>query len=248
MTLSYLAPPGSGEPPLGYGVLGLVALMTRLRRDCPWDAEQTHLSLAKHLIEETFETVDAIEAGSDDDLIEELGDVLLQVVFHAEIGRCEHKFDIDTVAGRVTEKLIARHPFVFGDAQLPSDMMATWEGAKRTEKHRDSALDGIADSMSSLARAAKVATRLSDMHIDDALVPPTAGETDQAFEGSASIDVATRQDDQVGASPNQSLDAAEVGRGLLALVVAAVKSGVDPDQALRMATREWEQYLRDSGV
>jgi len=207
---------------LGSSLLRLVEIMTRLRRECPWDAEQTHRSLAKHLIEETAETVDAIESGSTPDLIEELGDVLLQVMFHAEIGREDGLFDIDTVANGISEKLIARHPFIFADAAVPTDMMATWEGAKRTEKQRQSALDGIADSLSSLSRAAKVATRLNDIHSDD------------AFAG-------------LGASASQ-LDAAEVGDGLLRLVTQAVRAGIDPDQALRDATRQWEQRVRQAGI
>jgi len=200
---------------IGDGLLRLAALMARLRRDCPWDAEQTHRSLAKHLIEETAETVDAIEAGSDADLIEELGDVLLQVMFHAEIGRTEGRFDIDTVADGIVEKLIARHPFVFADDAVPADMMATWEGAKQLEKHRASALDGIAESLPTLARASKVATRLRDTHTT--VAPPLDAGDD---------------------------DAAVVGRCLLGDVIQAVQAGIDPDQALRDATREWERAVR----
>jgi len=205
---------------LGDGLLRLVALMARLRRDCPWDAEQTHRSLAKHLIEETAETVDAIESGTDADLVEELGDVLLQVMFHAEIARTQGRFNIDDVANTVTEKLIARHPYVFGDDAPPTDMMATWEDAKRVQKQRNSALDGIADSLPTLARAAKVATRLRDTHKDGAL---------------EFLDGVTDNDNQIGYQ-------------LLALVTQAVQSGVDPDQALRDATRNWERQVRDAGV
>jgi len=208
---------------LGGGLLRLVALMARLRRDCPWDAQQTHKSLVKHLIEETAETVDAIEAGTDADLVEELGDVLLQVMFHAEIAREQGRFNIDDVANTVTEKLIARHPYVFEDAALPTDMMATWEGAKREQKHRDSALDGIADALPTLARAAKVATRLRDTHTDEAL-----GMLGDVAEDDAASDV--------------------VGRQLLTLISRAVQDGIDPDQALRDATRAWEQQVRASGL
>lgn len=211
-----------GDDTLGDDLPTLVALMARLRRDCPWDAEQTHRSLAKHLIEETAETLDAIEAGSDDDLKEELGDVLLQVVFHAEIARQQGRFDIDDVADAVTGKLIARHPYVFADAAMPTDMMATWEGAKQRQKQRASALDGIADAMPSLARAAKVATRLRDIHALPDL--STADESPSADSTSA------------------------VGQTLLRLVAQAVQAGIDPDQALRDATRTWEDHLRESGI
>ena len=213
---------------LGTGLLRLVALMARLRRDCPWDAEQTHRSLSKHLIEETAETVDAIESGSDDDLVEELGDVLLQVMFHAEIARQDGRFDIDAVAGAVTDKLIARHPFIFADDALPTDMMATWEGAKRAQKQRTSALDGIADALPTLARAAKVATRLRDTHAESVLPSGT--------------------DYPSGTDTPPGTDATAVGEALLALVIGAVQAGVDPDQALRDATRAWERRVRDAGV
>ena len=204
---------------LGDALPRVVALMARLRRDCPWDAEQTPRSLAKHLIEETAETVDAIESGSDADLVEELGDVLLQVVFHAEIAREEGRFDIDDVADDLVTKLIGRHPWVFGDDAAPSheNMMATWEGAKQVAKKRDSALDGIADALPTLARSAKVATRLRDNHVDSAM-----GLLDE------------HPDD--------------FGGRLLALVVEAIQAGVDPDQALRDATRIWEQKVRAAGA
>jgi len=208
---------------LGEHLRDVVAIMARLRRDCPWDAEQTHRSLTKHLLEEAAETVDAIEAGSDADIVEELGDVLLQVVFHAEIARREGRFDIDAVAGALVDKLVSRHPWVFGDRSAPSDMMASWEGAKKTAKQRESALDGIPDALPSLARAAKVATRLRDTHTDDAL--SMLGEPDAS-------------DDP----------AALAGRQLLEQVIAAVEQGVDPDQALRDATRAWETAVRQAGL
>jgi len=200
---------------LGEALTRVVALMARLRRDCPWDAEQTPRSLVKHLIEETAETVDAIESGTDADLVEELGDVLLQVVFHAEIARGEERFNIDDVANTLVTKLIGRHPWVFGDDAAPThdNMMATWEGAKKVAKKRDSNLDGIADALPTLARAAKVATRLRDNHAD------------------AALELVDGQPDDFGAR-------------LLALVVEAVQAGADPDQALRDATRAWEQKVR----
>jgi XTP/dITP diphosphohydrolase len=161
----------------------LVAVISRLRRDCPWDAEQTHLTLVKHLVEETGETVDAIEAGSAADLREELGDLLIQVCFHAEIARTDAQFNIDDVIAGVTNKLIARHPWVFGDSETPDDMMASWEAGKRAEKQRASALEGIPDAMNAVARAAKVVTRVRDVHLDVPLddAPITAAEAGQAL-------------------------------------------------------------------
>lgn len=134
-------------------------VMAELRRSCPWDAEQTHRSLVPYLIEEIGEVVDAIEAGDSADMQEELGDLLLQVYFHAEIANETGQFDIDQVAEGICDKLIRRHPHVFTDAGLPEDLHATWEAQKRAEKGRTSALDGIATSMDPLSRGAKVISR-----------------------------------------------------------------------------------------
>ena len=137
----------------------LAEVMTRLRVECPWDAEQTHRSLVRYLVEETGEVVDAIEAGTDADLREELGDLLLQVYFHAEIARTEGRFDIDDVARGITDKLVDRHPYVFSDDEVPDDLNATWEARKRRAKGRTSSLDGIPHQVSAMTRAAKVVSR-----------------------------------------------------------------------------------------
>lgn len=137
----------------------LAEVMTRLRVECPWDAKQTHRSLVRYLVEETGEVVDAIEAGTDADLQEELGDLLLQVYFHAEIARTEGRFDIDDVARGITDKLVERHPYVFSDDEVPDDLNATWEERKRREKGRTSSLDGIPHQVSAMTRAAKVVSR-----------------------------------------------------------------------------------------
>ncbi|MCC2593589.1 MazG family protein [Tessaracoccus sp. OS52] len=133
--------------------------MSRLRTDCPWDAQQTHESLLNHLIEETSEVVDAVEAGDDEDLREELGDVLLQVYFHAQIATDEGRFTIDDVAAGIADKLIRRHPHVFAQADAPTDIHGSWERAKQQEKGRRSAVEGIAESLSSVARLHKVVSR-----------------------------------------------------------------------------------------
>lgn len=137
----------------------LAEVMTRLRVECPWDAEQTHRSLVRYLVEETGEVVDAIEVGADTDLREELGDLLLQVYFHAEIARTEGRFDIDDVARGITDKLVDRHPYVFSDDEVPDDLNATWEERKRRAKGRTSSLDGIPHQVSAMTRAAKVISR-----------------------------------------------------------------------------------------
>lgn len=184
--------------------------MHRIRRECPWDAEQTHRSLVKHLIEETAEVVDVIEAAPDDasivdaDLREELGDLLLQVFFHSEIAAQQGRFDLGDVAGDVCDKLERRHPWVFAGEDNPDDMMGTWEAAKRAEKQRQSALDGIPVSLPTLARAAKVVARARHVHLDVAMA-------------------------------DEPITARQVGAQILQLVQRAQASGIDADQATRDA-------------
>src|SRR3954452_15138955 len=133
--------------------------MHRLRRDCPWDAQQTHASLVPYLVEESCEVVEAIEAGTAADLREELGDLLLQVVFHSELTAEEGAFDLQAVAAGITDKLVARHPHVFAADEVPADLHATWEQRKAVEKSRASALDGIPERLSALSRAGKILSR-----------------------------------------------------------------------------------------
>ncbi|MGK2310469.1 MazG family protein [Cutibacterium sp. V947] len=157
----------------------LVAVMARLRDECPWDRSQTHRSLVTYLVEETGEVVDAIEAGTDDDLVEELGDLLLQVVFHARIAEEEGVFNIDEVVGGIVAKLVTRHPYVFSDEDVPEDLDAAWEARKAAAKGRISSLDGIAHSLSSVARSAKVISRARSRGVDVELPekPITAEQT-----------------------------------------------------------------------
>ncbi len=136
-----------------------VSVMRRLRAECPWDAAQTHRSLVTYLVEETGEVVEAIEAGTDADLLEELGDLLLQVVFHATIAEERGAFTLDEVAAQVADKLIARHPYVFAAAEVPADLTGSWEQRKAVEKGRASSLDGIPQRLSALSRAAKIISR-----------------------------------------------------------------------------------------
>ncbi len=134
-------------------------IMVDLRDRCPWDAEQTHASLLNHLVEETAEVVDAVETGTDDDLREELGDLLLQVYFHARIAEQEGRFSLEDVARVISDKLVRRHPHVFADEDVPDDMWQSWEERKRAEKGRTSALEGIAGSLNVVPRIQKVISR-----------------------------------------------------------------------------------------
>lgn len=195
------------------GLERLAGVMHAIRRGCPWDAQQTHASLVTYLVEETAEVVEAIETGSGDaHLAEELGDLLLQVFFHAEIAAEAGRFTLDEVASGIADKLVARHPYVFTDAAVPDDLNASWERRKRDEKGRSSALDGL-PPLATLARAGKVVSRARHHGVRIEL-------------------------------PDAPVTAGQVGDGVLALVARAQASGVDADQAVRVAVRALEDAVR----
>ncbi|WP_327367834.1 nucleoside triphosphate pyrophosphohydrolase [Streptomyces sp. NBC_01217] len=164
--------PGSYDLP-GARFLDLVQVMDRIRIECPWTSQKTHKGLAKYAIEEAYELVEAIEDGDRDELREELGDVLLQVVFHARIAEEDENgpFSVDDVAATLVEKLIHRHPHVFGDesAETPQDVHAHWLRTKAIEKQRDSVTDGVPLGQPGLALAAKLAGRVRTAGLDVAL-------------------------------------------------------------------------------
>ncbi|MFG2589012.1 nucleoside triphosphate pyrophosphohydrolase [Streptomyces sp. NPDC048438] len=164
--------PGSYDLP-GARLLDLVQVMDRVRLECPWTSQKTHEGLAKYAIEEAYELVEAIEDGDREELREELGDVLLQVVFHARIAQedQEEPFGIDDVAATIVEKLIRRHPHVFGDetAETPEDVHAHWLRTKAIEKQRESVTDGVPLGQPGLALAAKLGSRARAAGLDAAL-------------------------------------------------------------------------------
>jgi XTP/dITP diphosphohydrolase len=204
------------------GLTELVAMVARLRAPggCPWDAEQTHESLVQYLVEESWELIDAIESGDRDEMIEELGDVLYQVLFHADIAAhtAGEDFDIQDVAAHMTAKMVSRHPHVFGGdrtAETADDVVSFWDELKADEKpHRTSVLDGIPRGMPALALAQKVLGKAAkvDVRVTDAHEPPTTEE--------------------------------ELGRTLLALVASARSQGLDAERALRHAVRGLEEDVR----
>ena len=200
----------------------LVAVLERLRAPggCAWDREQTHESLVQYLIEETWELVDAIETGDRDELIEELGDVLYQVVFHADIAAEAGRFTLEDVAAHMTAKMIGRHPHVFGNAvaETADDVMAVWDDLKKTEKpHRTSVLDGIPQRMPALALADKLLGRAHKVGLIDATLPGAVNVADED----------------------------ELGPLLLAIVASAKANGLDSERALRSALRGLQQEIRE---
>ncbi len=195
---------------------------------CPWDAEQTHASLVTYLIEEAHELAEAIEAGTEDDVREELGDVLLQVLFHAEIARGEGRFDIGDVARGLSAKMQSRHPHVYGDVSVAGadDVVANWDELKRAEKpERESALDGIPQGLPALARAGKVLSRAAKRGIT-VPAPVVSAQASSAV------------------SPAEISSEAELGEQLLALARAGYDAGFDAERAVRAAVRALEQSIR----
>ncbi len=205
------APPSDAAPPSDSALLELVEIMARLRAECGWKAAQTHRTLAKHLLEESYEAVEAIETldgeGGFEHLREELGDVLLQVYLHAAIAAQAGEFDIEDVARGLREKMLRRNPHVFGDVEEtdPARINETWEAVKAAEKQRADVLDGIPLQLPALSRAAKVLDRLERSGIE--------------------------------LNPSDPDDPNNLGDRLLALVAEARRTGVDPEQALRDAVR-----------
>ncbi len=168
-------PPSARLAPVSQ-VLGIMAAL-RAPDGCPWDREQDHQTLRWHAVEEAYELIDAIEAEDEPELVEELGDLLLQVVFHAQLGRERGTFDFDTVCRRLVEKLVRRHPHVFGEVTVKDvdQVWANWEQIKRAEKagsvrERKSALDGVPRHLPALQRAQKLLKKAGKAGL--APVPP----------------------------------------------------------------------------
>jgi XTP/dITP diphosphohydrolase len=170
-------PPDEGSPQVQRSSLvELVELMARLRRECGWKAAQTHRSLARYLLEESYEVLEALDSGDAAHLREELGDLLLQVYFHAAIAAEDGLFDIEDVAGDLAAKLVRRNPHVFGDVQAtdPAEIDATWQAIKQAEKQRTDPLEGIPEALPALLRASKVLDRLEQAGRPVAVDPESA--------------------------------------------------------------------------
>lgn len=211
------------------GVAKLVAVMDILRSPggCPWDAEQTHNSLLEYLIEESHELIEAIETGNRIDLREELGDVLLQVVFHARIAMEDESdpFNLDEVAEITADKLMSRHPHVFADqlANTAQDVEAIWHQQKMQEKGRKSLLDGIPRTLPALMLATKILKRTKQYQID----------IHSIISSETKVKIKTSD---------------EIGKALFDLVKIAREHKIDPEAALRQAIREYEDKVLEIEV
>jgi len=217
----------------------LVELMARLRAPggCPWDREQTHRTLKKYMVEEAYEACDAIDSGSDAAIAEELGDVLLQVVFHAQIGSEEERFTIADVLDAINTKLVSRHPHVFGDLNLENSdqVLKHWEVLKKKEKaERESILDGIPRDLPALMKAHRIQDRVARVGFDwekiedvFAKVREELREFEEACYG--------KKDDEIEE---------ELGDLLFSLVNVARYLEKDPEEALDRTIRKFQKRFR----
>ena len=259
LTCCYI--PGLGSP-VGSELVRFHELARTLRERCPWDREQTHGSLVQYLLEETYEVVDAIaaldpdDASTDDDLVEELGDLLYQIEFHATIAEQEGRFTMADVARQVHDKLVRRHPHVFApegaalvEVAGAADVVANWDAIKRDEKQRSSVFEGVPTSQPSLAyahavqrRAAKLGFDWPDVH---GAVPKIAEETAEVLEAARLAETSGDRSEVTG----------ELGDLLFAVVNVARHLGVEPESALRGAAQKFrsrfegvEHLARDRGI
>ena len=210
-----------------------VAIVKRLRLECPWDKEQTHESLAAPLIEEAYETVQAIEENDISDLRKELGDLLLHVVFHAVIGEEQDEFSLTEVIRSETEKLIYRHPHIFQDAVVTSgeDVKRNWEQLKRAETGRTSILDGVPTAMPALQRATRLQERAATVGFD---WPTEAGVLDKIKEEFDEFSHATEAHEKED----------EFGDILFSLVNYSRHQKIDAERALRKAADKFDARFR----
>jgi XTP/dITP diphosphohydrolase len=230
----------------GARLLDLVTVMETLRRECPWDRKQTHESLVPYLLEESYEVLDAIETGDLAALREELGDVLMQVAFHAVVAAertGETSFTIDDVAAGIVEKLVRRHPHVFGSVTVADadEVNENWEKIKKTERGEEASIfHGVPMGQPALALAAQLQRRADRADFPESLTGSlTEPPTDTTTPTSAPADAAT---------PADTVTSGEIGAELFALVRRAREAGLDPEAELRAYSRlfrnrvqEWEQ-------
>jgi MazG family protein len=223
----------------------LLKVMARLRSPtgCPWDREQSHMTLRRHAIEEVYELIDAIEARDDHEMAEELGDLLLQVVFHCQLARERGAFDFEKVCRLIVEKLIRRHPHVFGKTKVKNvdEVWANWEKIKRAEKHgtrhaRHSAFDGIPKHLPALLRAEKLVKKAHKAGLFD--VP--AGRRSRATQTSSQ-----KNHGRAAARPYQKkFSKAALAKELFELALFAQSCGWSAEELLSAETKKRERQYR----
>lgn len=235
--------PHSQSPSLALDELRAIVARLRAPDGCPWDREQTHATLRGGLLEEAYEVVAAIDSADDANLREELGDLLLQVVFHSQIATEDGRFTLDDVAAEITEKLVRRHPHVFGDESLGDTgaVLKRWDEIKRAEKQAagqsaevESALDGVPAGLPALMHAEKIQKKAGKVGFDwDAAAPVIA----KVREELAEVEHAIAAEDPLEIEK-------EIGDLLFAAVNLARKLKVEPEVALRRATEKFADRFR----
>ncbi|MDP4200864.1 MAG: nucleoside triphosphate pyrophosphohydrolase [Bacteroidota bacterium] len=216
-----------------------IQILRRLRLECPWDREQTHASLRPMLIEEAYETLEAIEhgivTGDYTELKKELGDMLLHILFHSELAREEGHFTLEQVLRTEADKLIYRHPHVFGDTQVTGaeHVSRNWEQLKRAEKGRTSVLDGIPHALPALQKATRTQERAAKVGFD-------WPDSDSVWEKVR--EEVFEFEDELAKVDNRKQE--EFGDLLFSLVNLARHEGMDPEHALREATKKFERRFR----
>jgi tetrapyrrole methylase family protein / MazG family protein len=231
----------------------LLDLMRRLRAECPWDQEQTHQSLTRHLLEEAYEALDALETFGrldaegtlGDDAVahveEELGDLLFQIVFHAELGDEEGRFNFATIADHVRDKLVGRHPHVFGDVEVAdsNEVASRWERLKRDEKGRTSVTDGIAWQLPSLTLYTKLLRKAALVGLE---VPSGVDARERAITALRALDFDAAASSDAAST---STPVAQWGDAVVALVEAARWSGVDLEGVVRARAQQLRDEVRE---
>ena len=221
----------------------LLGIMARLRdpeQGCPWDKQQTFKTIAPYTVEEAYEVADAIERGDLASLQGELGDLLLQVVYHAQMAREQGLFGFEDVAKAISDKLVERHPHVFGDAELKDAAHQTrdWEARKAAErgaKQQEGALDGVVTGMPALTRAEKLQKRAARVGFDWKELPPVLAKIRE--------ELAELEHEVAGGAPMARVED-ELGDLLFAVANLARKLELDPEQALRGTNRKFERRFR----
>ncbi len=217
----------------------LVEIMAQLRgeKGCPWDREQTHDSLRQHLLEESYEVIETIDEGRYDDLAGELGDLLLQVVFHAQMAAEEGRFTISDVVQKINEKLIRRHPHIFGDAVInnAAEQTVAWEQSKLRKEGKRSAIDGVPRELPALIRAYRMQGKAAAVGFDW----PEAGPVwDKIREEIGELEEAT-------ASAESSRISEELGDLLFSIVNVSRFLHINPEDALRGTIDKFSRRFRE---
>jgi MazG family protein len=259
-------PPDSVRLAASFGRLCDVVARLRSPTGCPWDREQTLETIKPYTLEETYELLEAIDSGDDRAITEELGDVLLQVVLDSQIAADEGRFDILAVIDGITQKMVDRHPHVFGDAEAatPADVKRQWEQIKAAKQPRESVLDGIPIALPMLAKALRITKKAARVGYDfphrDMLFDKLREEIDELIvelyadgkppQVPASVDGPVMPDEPVTDVARKTRIESEIGDILFVVVNIARRWGVDPEEALRSSNEKFSKRFRaiESGL